>query len=150
MKTYAVRFAVSGSVMGTAEMGLTLARATAKAKLFNEEEGKRAERTGQHIRGEYVVHEVQSPTTSEKAKIYFENLLEKLSPEAQRSSVGFYVKEVALSCVNNFQEGRISSIPERLEYLKSKMSAKRGGRWEPITLAELFPEDWKIISKLNP
>ncbi len=94
---------------------------------------------------------MKKKTTSDKAKEFFENLVTQLSPEAQKCDIGWFIRNhITHACVNNYRKGRISTIKERLEWLKDRMTERRVGRFESTTLAKLFPKDWEIIRKLKP
>lgn len=82
---------------------------------------------------------------------FFKELLSQLSPEAQKCDIGFFITHrISGACVNNFHEGRISTIKERLDWLRGKMTERRGGRYESTTLAKQFPSDWEIIRNARP
>ena len=83
------------------------------------------------------------------ARAFFDNLLSRLTPEAQKCDVGLYVRECAGPFVNNFREGRTLTIRERLKWLTGKMNERRLGRWESTTLAKLFSCDAKTISSFG-
>lgn len=81
---------------------------------------------------------------------HFADLLERLSPEAQKCDIGLYVKEAAGAFVNDFREGRTLTIKERHQWLHDRLHESRGGRWEPVTLARLFPDDARTIQEARP
>ena len=85
------------------------------------------------------------PSTQEEARSLFLPLLEKLSPKARCCDFGLYVREAASPMVNNFTEGRFATMKERKQRLLSQLTEKRGGRWEPVTLAGLFPQDFQLL-----
>ena len=77
---------------------------------------------------------------------HFTELLAKLTPEAQRCDVGFYLRHVAGPCVNNFKEGRTATIKERHNWLAERMHESR---WS-TTLAKQFPTDAQTIEQARP
>lgn len=94
---------------------------------------------------------MKKKSVSEKAREFFEKLLSQLSAEAQKCDIGWFItNHITGACVNNFREGRIATIKERLDWLKGKMTERRGGRFEPVTLAQQFPADWEIIKNTKP
>jgi hypothetical protein len=85
------------------------------------------------------------PSTQEQARALFLPLLETLSPEAQRCDFGLYVRDAASPMVNNFTEGRFATMKERKARLIRQLTEKRSGRWESVTLAGLFPQDFQLL-----
>lgn len=79
------------------------------------------------------------------AREYFAVLESRLTPEAAKCDVGLYVRECGGPFVNNFREGRSLTIKQRIKWLLGKMTERRIGRWESVTLATLFPADYAMI-----
>ena len=80
---------------------------------------------------------------------YFAEVLSRLTPAAARCDVALHVRTAAGAMVNNFREGRDASLKERIAYLNRKMTERRVGRWQSVTLASLFPADAKMIAALK-
>ena len=85
-------------------------------------------------------------TATMNARQHFTELLAKLSPEAQRCDVGFYVRHVAGTCTIIFQEHRDATLAERHHWLAARMNQPRQG----TTLATQFPADAQTIEQARP
>lgn len=78
-----------------------------------------------------------------KAREFFNNLLEKLSEPAKNCDIGYYIRS-CYNMINSYRDGITAPISNRIEFLKGKMTEKRGAEY---TLAIGFPKDWEIIKK---
>jgi hypothetical protein len=79
-------------------------------------------------------------------RAFFDALELRISEAARKCDVGLHVRACGGAFVNNYREGRSLTIGERLQWLAGKMTERRLGRWESVTLASLFPEDAAIVT----